>query len=117
MATCLHRQHCSLPRPTSSRLSLCCCRFKDAVNECSQALDDHPAYHRALVRRAKAYEQMGHYKQALSDIQKANKADTANPDTQVPCSLAKCACTESSLLPVMTAIAAACPERCAAIIE
>lgn len=35
------------------------------------------------MRRAKAYEQMGHFKQALSDIQKANKADTANPDTQV----------------------------------
>ena len=26
---------------------------------------------------------MGHFKQALSDIQKANKADTANPETQV----------------------------------
>ena len=25
---------------------------------------------------------MGHFKQALSDIQKANKADTANPETQ-----------------------------------
>jgi tetratricopeptide (TPR) repeat protein len=53
------------------------------VNECSSALEAAPAYHKALVRRAKAYEQMGHYKQALSDIQKANKAETANPDTQV----------------------------------
>ena len=61
-------------------------RFKEAVNECSSALDSCtptvPAYHKALVRRAKAYEQMGHFKQALSDIQKANKADTANPETQ-----------------------------------
>ncbi|KAK9795869.1 hypothetical protein WJX73_001707 [Symbiochloris irregularis] len=57
-------------------------KFKEAVNECTSALDSHPSYHRALVRRAKAYEQMGHFKQALSDIQKANKADTANPDTQ-----------------------------------
>ena len=53
------------------------------MNECTLALDAVPAYHKALVRRAKAYEQMGHYKQALSDIQKANKAETANPDTQV----------------------------------
>ncbi len=62
-----------------------CChnRFKEAVNECTNALDAIPAYHKALVRRAKAYEQMGHFKQALSDIQKANKADTANPETQV----------------------------------
>lgn len=63
------------------------CRFKEAVNECTSALDSCtptvPAYHKALVRRAKAYEQMGHFKQALSDIQKANKADTANPETQV----------------------------------
>ena len=62
------------------------CRFKEAVNECTSALDQCtpaiPAYHKALVRRAKAYEQMGHFKQALSDIQKANKADTANPETQ-----------------------------------
>ena len=58
-------------------------RFKEAVNECSAALDAVPAYHKALVRRAKAYEQMGHFKQALSDIQKANKADTANPEIQV----------------------------------
>ena len=58
-------------------------RNKEAVNECTSALDAVPAYHKALVRRAKAYEQMGHYKQALSDIQKANKAETANPDTQV----------------------------------
>lgn len=58
-------------------------RFKEAVNECTSALEAIPAYHKALVRRAKAYEQMGHFKQALSDIQKANKADTANPETQV----------------------------------
>ncbi|EIE21525.1 hypothetical protein COCSUDRAFT_66932 [Coccomyxa subellipsoidea C-169] len=57
-------------------------RYKEAVNECSSALDAVPAYHKALVRRAKAYEQMGHFKQALSDIQKANKTDTANPEIQ-----------------------------------
>ena len=67
------------------------------MNECTSALDsvtpNVPAFHKALVRRAKAYEQMGHFKQALSDIQKANKADTANPETQARSS----ACALSSL--------------------
>ena len=53
------------------------------MNECSSALTLNPNYHRALVRRAKANEQLGLYKKALQDIQKANKTDTANPDTQV----------------------------------
>ena len=57
-------------------------RFKEAVHECSSALNLNPNYHRALVRRAKANEQLGLYKKALQDIQKANKTDTANPDTQ-----------------------------------
>ena len=53
------------------------------MNECSSCLEGDPVNAKALIRRAKAYENMGHYKQALSDIQKANKADSANPDTQV----------------------------------
>lgn len=64
-------------------------RFKEAINECSSALEVDAVYAKALTRRAKAYEAMGHYKQALSDIQKANKADSANPDTQVFCALQK----------------------------
>jgi len=84
------RWHARPRRPTPAPVHRCqACRAfpllrrnKEAVNECSSALEAAPAYHKALVRRAKAYEQMGHYKQALSDIQKANKAETANPDTQ-----------------------------------
>ena len=53
------------------------------MNECTNALEIDAVYAKALIRRAKAHEAMGHYKQALSDIQKANKADSANPDTQV----------------------------------
>lgn len=52
------------------------------MGECTNALNLNPNYHRALVRRAKASEQLGLYKKALQDIQKANKTDTANPDTQ-----------------------------------
>ena len=63
--------------------TLAVCRFKEAVNECTNALEIDGVYAKALIRRAKAHEAMGHYKQALSDIQKANKADSANPDTQV----------------------------------
>ncbi len=58
-------------------------RFKEAVNECTSALAVDPTYAKALVRRSKAYENMQLYKQALTDIQKANKVDSANPDTQV----------------------------------
>ena len=68
------------------------------MNECTNALDAITAYHKALVRRAKAYEQMGHFKQALSDIQKANKADTANPETQVgPLAVPSCCCCNQLL--------------------
>lgn len=56
-------------------------RFKEAVKECTAALDTQPGYHKALIRRAKAYEHMGQYKQALSDIQKVNKTDSASQDT------------------------------------
>ena len=63
------------------------CRYKEAVNECTAALEAQPGYHKALTRRAKAYEQMGHYKQALSDVQKANKGSEATPETQVCCDI------------------------------
>jgi len=59
------------------------CRFKEAVNECTSALALDASYAKALVRRSRAYESMQLYKQALSDIQKANKVDSANPDNQV----------------------------------
>lgn len=58
-------------------------RYKEAINECSAALDAQPTYYKALARRAKAYEHMGLYKQALSDIQKANKHAEATPESQV----------------------------------
>ena len=60
------------------------CRFKEAINECSAALNAQPGYQKALVRRSKAYENIGHFKQALSDIQKANKSESVTtPETQV----------------------------------
>lgn len=69
--------------PAEARIARDCRRLKEAINECTSALDLDPSFAKALIRRAKAHEAMGHYKQALSDIQKANKADSANPDTQV----------------------------------
>ena len=65
-------------------------RFKEAINECSAALNAQPGYQKALVRRSKAYENIGHFKQALSDIQKANKSESVTtPETQVhiPCTI------------------------------
>lgn len=57
-------------------------RFKDAVNECSAALEGQPNFFKALIRRAKALEQLGQHKAALADIQKANRLDTANDDSR-----------------------------------
>jgi tetratricopeptide (TPR) repeat protein len=57
-------------------------KYKDAVAECSAALQAQPDYLKALVRRAKAYEAMGQYKQSLADLQAANKLDTATDDTR-----------------------------------
>lgn len=56
-------------------------RYKESINDCTAALDVQPTYFKALCRRAKAYEQLGLYKQALSDIQKANKSELSNNDT------------------------------------
>ncbi|KAL4458936.1 hypothetical protein ABPG75_013801 [Micractinium tetrahymenae] len=57
-------------------------RFKEAVNECTAALDSQPNFFKALIRRAKALEQLGQHKAALADIQKANRLDTANEDSR-----------------------------------
>ncbi|KAG7669625.1 hypothetical protein Ndes2526B_g05967 [Nannochloris sp. 'desiccata'] len=57
-------------------------KYKDAVAECSAALAAQPDYLKALVRRAKAYEAMGQYKQSLVDLQAANKLDSATDETR-----------------------------------
>jgi tetratricopeptide (TPR) repeat protein len=49
-----------------------------------------PNNQKALLRRAKALEAMGLYKQALSDVQKVNKLDDAPPENQVGTD--RCAC-------------------------
>ena len=57
-------------------------RYKEAVTECTSALDAQPNYFKALIRRAKAFENLGHYKQALGDVQKANKLDQATEESR-----------------------------------
>lgn len=57
-------------------------KYKEAVNECTSALEVAPENQKALLRRAKALESMGLYKQALGDVQKANKANDAQPENQ-----------------------------------
>ena len=60
-----------------------CRRYKEAINECTSALETQPTYHKALVRRAKAYEQIGHYKSALGDVHIINRGEGATPETEV----------------------------------
>lgn len=57
-------------------------RFKDAVRECTSALQASSSFPKALQRRSHSYEQQGLYKQALSDIQQVNKTDAATDDTR-----------------------------------
>ncbi|KAK2076396.1 hypothetical protein QBZ16_000921 [Prototheca wickerhamii] len=57
-------------------------KFKDAVKECSSALEAEPAFFRALLRRAKAYEGLGQIKNAVSDLAQANKLDAATPESR-----------------------------------
>lgn len=57
-------------------------RYRDAISECTAALEIQPNYLKALVRRAKAHEAMGQFKLALSDLQQANKLDGATDDTR-----------------------------------
>jgi hypothetical protein len=57
-------------------------RYRDAVSECTAALEIQPNYLKALVRRAKAHEAMGQFKLALSDLQQANTLDGATDDTR-----------------------------------
>ena len=57
------------------------------MDECSAALEGQPHFFKALIRRAKALEQLGQHKQALADVQRANRLDAATPDSRVgaPC--------------------------------
>ncbi|PRW59699.1 Tetratricopeptide repeat 1 [Chlorella sorokiniana] len=57
-------------------------RYKEAVTECSAALEGQPNFFKALVRRAKAYEQLGQHKLALADMQRANRLDAATAETR-----------------------------------
>lgn len=57
-------------------------KYKDAVTECGVALETQPEYFKAFVRRSKAYEAMGMYKEALADLQKANSLDAATDDSR-----------------------------------
>ncbi|KAG2448658.1 hypothetical protein HYH02_006015 [Chlamydomonas schloesseri] len=57
-------------------------RYKEAVKECTSALEVAPNSVRALQRRAKAFEQQGLFKEALADVTAINKTDLASPETQ-----------------------------------
>ena len=48
--------------------------YRHAVAECSHALNEAPDFKPALLRRARAYEQMHQYDRAVSDLEAAAKA-------------------------------------------
>lgn len=56
--------------------------YRQAVNECSAALNETPDFKPALLRRARAYEQMQLYDRAVSDLEAAAKADPNSDDVR-----------------------------------
>lgn len=54
--------------------------YEEAVRECGLALDVHPGFGRALLRRARAYEAQGKFSLALDDVQRLLHNDGNHPD-------------------------------------
>ena len=54
--------------------------YEEAVRECSLALNVHPGFGRALLRRARAYEALGKLDLALEDVESLLKSDMSHPD-------------------------------------
>ncbi|KAK9879729.1 hypothetical protein WA026_006789 [Henosepilachna vigintioctopunctata] len=50
-------------------------KIKEAVDDCSSALNLDGAYLKALLRRAKCYMDLGEYEEAVKDYEKINKMD------------------------------------------
>ncbi len=57
-------------------------KFKEALAECSAALEAQPEYFKALTRRAKAHEALGQFRQAAADLGRANKLPAATDDSR-----------------------------------
>eukprot|EP00274_Cyanoptyche_gloeocystis_P004964 CAMPEP_0196666342 /NCGR_PEP_ID=MMETSP1086-20130531/64443_1 /TAXON_ID=77921 /ORGANISM="Cyanoptyche gloeocystis , Strain SAG4.97" /LENGTH=491 /DNA_ID=CAMNT_0042003521 /DNA_START=40 /DNA_END=1515 /DNA_ORIENTATION=- len=55
-------------------------RFKEAVDDCSKALELNPTYTKALSRRAAAYRSMGEYEAAVRDLEKLAQMDDVNSE-------------------------------------
>ncbi|MCO5613373.1 hypothetical protein L7F22_067649 [Adiantum nelumboides] len=51
-----------------------------AIRECNLALEVHPGFPRALLRRARAYEAVGKLELALQDVQLLLQGDVSHPD-------------------------------------
>lgn len=56
--------------------------YRHAINECSHALNEAPDFKPALLRRARAFEQLQQYDRAVSDLEAAAKADPNSDDVR-----------------------------------
>lgn len=59
------------------------CSYKEAVKACNATLETQSASVLALKTRAKAYEALGLFKQALADAAAVNKGEGASEETHV----------------------------------
>ena len=56
-----------------------------AIRDCSKALDLHPHYMKALMRRAELYEKTEKFEEALADYQKVIELDPSQHNARAAC--------------------------------
>lgn len=81
-------------------ISCCQDKHEEGIEDCSKALEIHPQYLKALVRRAELYEKSEKFDEALADYNKAVEIDPSQPMYRAHCmvsdfhvSLFYCGCT------------------------
>ncbi|KAA8535402.1 hypothetical protein F0562_030405 [Nyssa sinensis] len=53
-------------------------QYKDAITECSKALELNPKYLKALLRRGEAHEKLENFEEAIADMKKILELDESN---------------------------------------
>ncbi|CAH2061318.1 unnamed protein product [Thlaspi arvense] len=53
-------------------------KHAEAIKECTKAIELHPSYTKAFVRRAEANEKLEHFEEALNDLKKILELDPSN---------------------------------------
>ena len=60
-------------------------KYDDAISDCSKALELHPQYVKALLRRAELYDKQEKLDEALADFQKVVELDPSQYAARASC--------------------------------